>query len=64
MPLLTSLRFTQKQAFHLLALRSRTVRGIRAVFGQMYPNQICPLDSCNHGKYLNQALFCLNLALN
>ena len=58
MPYLTSSRFTQKQASLLLALRTRTVRGIRADFGQMYPNQICPLDGCNHLDTLSGLLTC------
>ena len=58
MPYLTSPRFTQKKASLLMALRTRTVRGIRSDFGKMYPNKTCPLDGCTHLDTLDSLLTC------
>ena len=58
MPYLTSTMFTQKKASLLLALRTRTVRGIRSDFGKMYPNQTCPLEGCTHLDTLASLLTC------
>ena len=51
-------RITNKQASLLFALRTRTIRGIRGDFGQMYPNKQCPLDGCKHLDTLPGLLTC------
>ena len=61
MPYLTSTMFTQKKASLLLALRTRTIWGIRSDFGKMYTNQTCPLEGCTHLDTLASLLTCLVL---
>ena len=41
----------------LLALRTRTVRGIRSDFGNMYPNKMCPLG-CGDTDTIQNILTC------
>ena len=54
-------KIPHKQASLLFALRTRTVRGIRGDFGQMYPTKLCPLDSCTHLDTLPRLLTCPTL---
>ena len=49
---------TNKKASLLFALRTRTVRGIRGDFGQMYLTKQCPLDGCTHLDTLPGLLTC------
>jgi hypothetical protein len=49
---------TRKQSSLLMALRTRTVRGIRSEFGNMYPNKECPLQGCSEPDSLPHALVC------
>ena len=58
---LTTNRIPHKQAALLFALRTRTVRGIRGDFGQMYPTKLCPLDGCTHLDSLPDLLTCPTL---
>ena len=39
--------FNDEMASLLLALRTRTVRGIRSDFGEMFPDKSCPLEGCS-----------------
>ena len=57
-PYTISPKFTQKRASLLLAMRTRTVRGIRSDFGQMYLSKTCPLDGCSHLDTLPGLLTC------
>ena len=42
----------------LLALQTRTVRGIRSDFGEMFPNKSCPLEGCSLPDSLGHILTC------
>ena len=55
-PYLTML--TRKQSSLLMALRTRTIWGIRSEFGNMYPNKECPLQGCSEPDSLPHALVC------
>ena len=39
--------FNEEMASLLLALRTRTVRGIRSDFGEIFPDKSCPLEGCS-----------------
>ena len=54
---LTSPQFTFDNASLLLALRTRTVRGIRNDFGGLYPDKTCPLG-CGEMDTLQNILTC------
>ena len=56
-PYMRSPQFTQEQASVLLALRTRTVRGVRSDFGDMFVNKHCPLG-CDHIDTLPNILSC------
>ena len=45
-PYLHSPLFTAEKASLLTALRTRTVRGIRSDFGEMFASKLCPLPEC------------------
>ena len=60
-PYLINPQMTKKQASLLFALRTRTVRGIRADFGNMFGSQNCPLDGCSHMDTLPGLLDCEGL---
>jgi hypothetical protein len=45
----------------MLALRTRTVRGIRSGFGGMFPSKQCPLPGCEEQDFLPHAQDCLVL---
>ena len=55
---LQSKLFSRDEAALLLALRTRTVRGIRSDFGQMYPDKTCPLQGCSAPDSLEHILVC------
>ena len=55
-PYLNSPQFTSEEASLLLALRTRTVRGIRSDFGQMYPDKQCPMPGCEEQASLSHTL--------
>ena len=41
-----------------MALRTRTVRGIRSEFGEMYSSKQCPLQGCSAPDSLPHTLIC------
>ena len=45
----------------LLALKTRTVRGIRSDFGEMFPDKQCPLQNCQELDSLPHLLACREL---
>ena len=45
-PYLQSSLFTREESSLLLALRTRSVRGVRSDYGEMYPDKTCPLIGC------------------
>ena len=55
---LQSKLFSRDEAALLLALQTRTVRGIRSDFGQMYPDKTCPLQGCSAPDYLEHIMDC------
>ena len=57
-PYLSSPQFTSEEASLLLALRTRTVRGIRSDFGQMYPDKQCPMPGCEEQDSISHTLDC------
>ena len=59
-PYLHSPLFQQDQAAMLMALRTRTVRGIKTDFGEMYANKLCPLG-CGSPDTLENMLTCAAL---
>ena len=60
-PYLQSPLFTAEQASLLLALRTRTVRGIRSDFGEMFPEKGCPLPGCEEQDSLQHLQDCVVL---
>ena len=50
--------FTLDTRCLLMALRTRTVRGIRSDFGDMFPNKECPLAGCSQPDSLPHTLAC------
>ena len=56
--------FTREEASYLLALRTRTVRGVRGDFRGMYPDTTCPLPGCTEEDTLPHILECQVLALH
>ena len=60
-PYLINTQIIKKQASFLFALRTRTVRGISADFGNMFSSQNCPLDGCTHLDTLPGLLNCEGL---
>ena len=50
--------FNEEMASLLLALRTRTVRGIRSDFGEMFPDKSCPLEGCSLPDSLGHILAC------
>ena len=49
---------TRDQSSLLLALRTRTVRGIRSDYGDMFPNKQFPLPDCSEPDTLSHTLAC------
>ena len=49
---------SREQSSLLLALRTRTVRGIRTDFGDMYLDKTCPLPGCQETDSLSHVLTC------
>ena len=49
---------TRAQSSLLLALRTRTVRGIRSDYGDMFPDKQCPLPGCSEPDSLPHTLAC------
>ena len=49
---------TREQSSLTLALRTRTVRGIRTDFGDMYLDKTCPLPGCQATDSLHHVLTC------
>jgi hypothetical protein len=49
---------TRKQSSLLMALRTRTVRGIRTDFGDLFPSKQCPLPGCLEPDSLSHTLVC------
>ena len=60
-PYLSTPSLTADQTSLLLALRTRTVRGIRSDFGEMFPTKQCPLDGCEERDSLPHVQDCLVL---
>ena len=59
MTFLTYPTFSRDQASLLFALRTRTVRGVRSDFGNMYSSKVCPLlGECTHDDTLSEMLSC------
>ena len=58
---LQSSLFDEKMVSLLLALRTRTVRGIRCDFGGMFPDKSCPLENCSLPDSLSHILVCREL---
>ena len=56
-PYLSSPLFNNESRSLLLALRTRTVRGIRTDFGGIYPDKMCPLG-CGDLDNLKNILTC------
>ena len=54
--------FSREEASDLMALRTRTVRGIRGDFRGMYPDTTCPLPGCVEEDTLPHILECQVLA--
>ena len=54
--------FTREEASLLLALRTRTVRGVRSNSGDMYPDKACPMDGCSEPDSFQHNLVCTALA--
>ena len=52
------LNMTREQASLMLALRTRTLRGIRTDFGDMYPSKECPLPGCQDVDTIPHLLTC------
>ena len=61
---LKSSMFTEQEAKLLLALRTRTVRGIRTDFPGMYPTRECPMMGCREEDTLPHLLTCTVLLEN
>ena len=57
-PYLQSPQLPADQASLLLALRTRTVRGIRSHFGDMYGSKLCPLPECGEQDSLPHLQSC------
>ena len=57
-PYMQSELFNEEMASLLLALRTRTVRGIRTDFGEMFPDKSCPLEGCSLPDSLCHILVC------
>ena len=55
-PYITSV--SRKQSSLLMALRTRTVRGIRSDYGDMFPCKECPLAGCSQPDSLPHTLVC------
>ena len=51
-------RLSSDQSSLLLALRTRTYRGIRSDFGEMFPSKDCPLNGCLEADSLPHTLVC------
>ena len=52
------LNMAREQASLMLALRTRTLRGIRTDFGEMYPSKQCPLPGCQDVDSIPHLLTC------
>ena len=57
-PYLTTPLFSADDASLLLALRTRTVRGVRSDFGNMYGSKVCPLPDCGEQDSLSHLQVC------
>ena len=55
---LDSPQFSAEEVSLLLAIRTRTVRGIRSDFGAMFPDKRCPMPGCEEQDSLSHALVC------
>ena len=62
-PYLKSPSFSESESNLLLALRTRTVRGIRADFPGMFPSRECPMPGCSEEDTLPHLLTCTSLLL-
>ena len=60
-PYMQSSLFDEKMVSLLLALRTRTVRGIQFDFGGMFPDKSCPLENCSLPDSLSHILVCREL---
>ena len=61
-PYLQSPLFTREESSLLLALRTRSVRGVRSDYGEMYPDKTCPLIGCLEPDSLPHILVCSALS--
>ena len=61
MPQPYMMNWTREQASLMLALRTRTVRGIRTDFGKMFLDKTCPLPGCLEADSLSHVLACTAL---
>ena len=61
-PFMESKLFSWEEAALLMALRTRTVRGVRGDFKGMYPDTRCPLPGCLEEDTLPHILVCQVLA--
>ena len=52
------LSMTREQSSLMVALRTRTLRGIRSDFGNMYVDKQCPLPGCSEPDSLPHILAC------
>ena len=52
------LNMTREQASLMMALRTRTLRGIRTDFGDMFLNKQCPLAGCQQLDSISHLLTC------
>ena len=52
------LSMTREQSSLMVALRTRTLRGIRSDFGNMYVDKQCPLPGCQEPDSISHLLAC------
>ena len=52
---------TREQSSLLLAMRTRSVRGIHSDFGEMFLDKLCPLERCQELDSLPHLLACREL---
>ena len=55
------LNLTRQDSCLLMALRTRSVRGIRSDFGDMFLDKTCPLPGCQEADSLSHVLVCTAL---
>ena len=61
MPQPYMVNWTREQSSLMMALRTRTVRGIRTDFGNMFLDKTCPLPGCLEADSLSHVLVCTAL---